>query len=324
MLEIKKEEFLRLYETMALIRTFDEKAAALTESGELPGFVHPYSGEEAIAVGVCSELTADDCVVSHHRGHGHIIAKGGNIRRMWAELFGKATGYNGGMSGSMHIADVSKGIIGANGIVSAGLTISNGVAFALDYMEKDAVCVCFFGDGATNRGPFHEALNLASTWNLPIVFVNENNNLASTTYRRETMKIERIADRAAGYGMTGVTIDGNDVLAVKEAMREAVRRLKSGGGLTLLECLTWRHHQHYVGDNHVYKDPADQAYWLAPEQDPITRFAAFITDGGFASAEELEALQKRAERDVDEAVEYGRQSAYPELSAMWQHVYKEQ
>ena len=323
MIELIKEDYLRLYEAMTLIRTFEETAVALSESGELSGFVHPYSGEEAVAVGVCSELTDKDCIMSTHRGHGHIIAKGGDIKKMWAELYGKATGYSGGRSGSMHIADFSIGIIGANGIVGACLPIANGVAFALDYMEKDAVCICFFGDGASNHGTFHEALNLASVWDLPILFVNENNNLASTTYRRETMKIDRVSDRAAAYGMTGVTVDGNDVLAVKEATREAIQRLKSGGGQTLLECITWRHHQHFIGENSVYKDPAEQALWLSPEKDPIPRFEKRILSEAIAGADELAAIRKRAEEAVSEAVSFGRESPYPEPGSFLQHVYKE-
>jgi len=324
MLELKKEEYLNIYETMLRIRTFDETAAALSESGELPGFVHPYSGEEAIATGVCSELKDIDCIVSTHRGHGHIIAKGGNLKKMWAELYGKATGYSEGKSGSMHIADFSIGIIGANGIVGACLPISNGVAFALDYMGKDAVCVCFFGDGSTNRGTFHEALNLASTWNLPIVFVNENNGYGSSTPRSEVMNVERIAERAAAYGMTGVTVDGNDVLAVKAAVRDAISRVKSGGGQTLIECITWRHHAHFVGDDQSYKDPAEQAHWLSAEMDPIPRFEACILAEGVASEEELAAVRARVQTDIDDAVAFGRESPYPEPDSFWQHVYEEQ
>lgn len=320
---LRKEEYLSIYQEMVRIRTFDETAAALAESNELPGFVHPYSGEEAIAVGVCSELTDADCIVSTHRGHGHIIAKGGDVRKMFAELYGKATGYNGGKSGSMHIADFSLGIIGANGIVGAGLPIANGVAFALDYMGKDAVCAVFFGDGSTNRGTFHEALNLASTWGLPILFVCENNNLASTTYRSETMKIERIAERAAAYGMTGVTVDGNDPVAVREATREALERLRSGGGLTLLECITWRHHQHYIHDDNVYKDPADQALWLSDEMDPLPRFEKRILEEGAATAEELAEVRERAAAEIAAAVAYGKESPYPDTASIFECVYKE-
>ena len=324
MLELKKEEYLYLYEMMEKIRTFDETVARISLAGNLPGFVHPYSGEEAIAVGVCSELTSADYIVSHHRGHGHIIAKGADINKMWAELYGKAAGYSGGKSGSMHIADYGLGIVGANGIVGAGLPISNGVAFALRYLKRDAVCVCFFGDGATNRGTFHEALNLASTWDLPTLFVNENNNFGSTTPRDEVMNIEHIAERAVAYGMTGITIDGNDVLAVKEATRDAIRRMKSGGGQTLLECITWRHHQHFTGDFAIYKDPAEQAHWLSPEMDPIPRFKKLIIEAGLATEDELATIREVTERDVEAAVKFGQECPYPEPEEFWQNVYKEQ
>ena len=324
MTELTKEEYLAIYEKMLTIRNFDETALALAESGELFGFVHAYSGEEAIAVGVCSELTDADYMVSNHRGHGHIIAKGADINRMFGELYGKATGYSGGKSGSMHIADVSRGIIGANGIVGAGIPIANGVAFALDYMAKDSVCVVFFGDGSTNRGTFHEALNFASVKNLPILFVCENNGVASTTLRHETMNIDRIADRAAAYGMTGVTVDGNDPLAVKEATRAALDRLRSGGGLTLLECITWRHHQHFNGDRCVYKDPEEQARWLSKEMDPISRFRTRLLAEGVAKRDELAEIKKRAENAVKAAREYGKESPFPAPETMFEHVYKEQ
>lgn len=323
MQKITKKEALKLYETMVKIRCFDETAAALMENGELDGFVHPYSGEEAIAVGVCSELTKEDCIVSHHRGHGHIIAKGADIKKMFAELFGRATGYSQGKSGSMHIADISLGIIGANGIVAAGPPIANGVAFALDYLGKDAVCVVFFGDGSTNRGTFHEALNLASVWNLPTIFVNENNGFASTTPRHEGMKVDRIAERAAAYGMTGVTIDGNDILAVKQTTRDAIERVKSGGGQTLIECITWRHHQHFIGDNAVYKDPADQAHWKSDEMDPIPRFSLYLVENGIAAAFEINDIHTRIDAEINDALAFAKASPLPDTSLVFEHVYKD-
>ncbi|MDR3304550.1 MAG: thiamine pyrophosphate-dependent dehydrogenase E1 component subunit alpha [Clostridiales Family XIII bacterium] len=319
--ELTKDEYLSLYETMVKIRVFDETAAAYADSGELCGFVHPYSGEEAIAAGVCGELTKDDCVCSTHRGHGHIIAKGGDVNKMWAELYGKATGYSQGKSGSMHIADISIGIIGANGIVGAGLPIANGVAFALDYQGKDAVCVAFFGDGATNRGTFHEALNLASVWNLPVLFVCENNGFASTTPRAEAMNVARVSERAASYGMTGVTVDGNDPLAVKEAVRAARLRLREGGGQTLLECITWRHHQHFIGDRSDYKDPEDQARWLSEEMDPIPRFEKRILEAGIADERELAEIRERVDAEIIAAVRYGKESPYPAPESMYDFVY---
>jgi len=323
MFYLKKEDYLSLYEKMLRIRAFEETASALLVSGEIPGYIHPYSGEEAIAVGVCSELVEEDCIVSTHRGHGHIIAKGADIKKMWAELYGKSTGYSGGKSGSLHIADFKLGVVGANGIVSAGLLIANGVAFALNYMKRDAVCVCFFGDGASNRGPFHEALNLASTWDLPTIFVNENNRFGSTTSWRDAMNIERISDRASAYGMTGVTIDGNDVLAVKQAAREAIERVKSGGGQTLIECLTWRHHQHFVGDNSPHKDPEDQERWLSSEMDPIARFESRILKDGAAAVSELDMIRELVISENFEAMAYGKSSPYPLPDSLYEHVYKE-
>jgi pyruvate dehydrogenase E1 component alpha subunit len=221
----------------------------------------------------------------------------------------------------MHIADISIGIIGANGIVGAGLPIANGVAFALDYLEKDAVCVVFFGDGATNRGTFHEALNLASVWDLPVVFVNENNGFASTTARAEAMKVDRVAERASAYGMTGVTIDGNDPLAVKKAMHEAIGRLKTGGGQTLIECITWRHHQHFVGDQTPYKDPADQARWLSDAYDPIARFGTFLKTNGFADEAALAAIKERIRDEILETVAYAQNSPYPSPESLYENVY---
>lgn len=321
MMNLPQKEYLQIYESMVRIRTFEETAADMSKTGVLPGFVHPYSGEEAIAVGVCSELTDEDCICSNHRGHGHIIAKGGDVRRMMAELFGKEPGYSRGKSGSMHIADISIGVIGANGIVGACLPIANGVAFALEYMEKDAVCVVFFGEGSTNRGTFHEAMNLASVWNLPVVFVNENNGFASTTPMREAIKVERVADRAAAYGMTGVTIDGNDPLVVKQAMKEAIARLKAGEGQTLIECLTWRHHQHYVGDQTQYKDPADQAKWLSGECDPILRFEKVMMDEGICDAAALAEIKDRIHEEILEAVEFGKNSPDPSPESLYENVY---
>ena len=223
----------------------------------------------------------------------------------------------------MHIADVSRGIIGANGIVGAGLPIANGVAFALDYIGKNAVCAVFFGDGSTNRGTFHEALNLASVWDLPIIFVCENNDLASTTLRLETMKVERIAERAAAYGMRGVTIDGNDPIAVKAATREAIECLYAGEGPTLLECITWRHHQHFNADYSVYKDPREQAYWLSKEKDPISRFETRLVSEGIAAPEELAQMQTRVVAEIASAVKYAKESPYPPPASMFENVYKE-
>ncbi|MCL2652624.1 MAG: thiamine pyrophosphate-dependent dehydrogenase E1 component subunit alpha [Propionibacteriaceae bacterium] len=320
-MKLDKQQMLSLLTTMVKIRDFEEKSKDLMLAGKLAGFLHSYSGEEAVAAGVCSELTTQDCICSTHRGHGHIIAKGGNINKMMAELFGKATGYSKGKSGSMHIADISLGIIGANGIVAAGLPIANGVAFALRYEKKDGVVVAFFGDGATNRGTFHEALNLASVWNLPVVFVCENNKFGMSVSQDRHMKIKKISDRAAAYGIPGVTVDGNDPVAVKEAAAKAVDRARSGQGPTLIECLTWRHYGHFIGDPGIYKDPEEQKLWLSPERDPIARFKTRLLDEGIATQAEIDAIDTDIAKQIDDAVAFAESSPDPAPSVMFEDVY---
>jgi pyruvate dehydrogenase E1 component alpha subunit len=322
-MELTNQDMLKLYEKMATIRDFEETSKDLMLEGKLGGFLHSYAGEEAIAVGVCSELTKDDCICSTHRGHGHIIAKGGDINKMMAELYGKSTGYSQGKSGSMHIADISLGIIGANGIVGAGIPIANGVAFALRYLKRDAIAVAFFGDGATNRGTFHEAMNLASVWDLPIVFVCENNNFGMSTSQERHMKLKKISDRTAAYGFAGVTVDGNDPVAVKEAMHDAVERVKSGNGQTLIECITWRHYGHYIGDPAVYKDPKDQELWLSAEKDPISRFEKRLRDDGIATLDEIMAIKEKIHGKILDAVRFAEESPDPTPESMFDHVYTE-
>ncbi|MDR0874907.1 MAG: thiamine pyrophosphate-dependent dehydrogenase E1 component subunit alpha [Clostridiales Family XIII bacterium] len=320
-MKLAKKEYLSLYETMVRIRTFEESGRRLMLEGKLGGFLHLYSGEEAIASGVCSELTDEDCICSTHRGHGHIIAKGGSIPKMMAELYGKDTGYSQGKSGSMHIADISIGIIGANGIVGACIPIANGVAFALRYKKKDAVAVAFFGDGSTNRGTFHEALNLASAWKLPVVFVCENNGFGMSTPPTRSTNNKNLSERAVAYNIPGVTVDGNDPVAVKEAFAKAVKRAKKGDGPSLVECLTWRHHGHYIGDPALYKDPKDQKKWLSEEVDPIPRFEARLQKEKIATAKELSAIKAKAEEEVQAAIEFAEASPDPEPETMFEHVY---
>ncbi|MDR3295771.1 MAG: thiamine pyrophosphate-dependent dehydrogenase E1 component subunit alpha [Clostridiales Family XIII bacterium] len=320
-MKLTKDAYLSLYETMLRIRFFEETARELMLGGKLGGFLHLYSGEEAIAAGVCSELTKEDCICSTHRGHGHIIAKGGDIHKMMAELYGKATGYSQGKSGSMHIADIGMGIIGANGIVGASIPITNGVAFALRYLKKDAVAVAFFGDGASNRGTFHEALNLASVWNLPTIFICENNHFGMSTPQGRAMKLKRISDRASAYGIAGVTVDGNDPVAVKEATHEAVKRAKSGKGQSLIECVTWRHHGHYIGDPAAYKDPAEQKLWLSEERDPIPRFEARLLKEKVANAEELDGLKNKVRDVISASVAFAESSPDPSPESMYDFVY---
>lgn len=320
-MKLKKEGMLSLYETMVKIRDFEETSKDLMLAGKLGGFLHSYSGEEAIAAGVCSELTVQDCICSTHRGHGHIIAKGGNIDKMMAELYGKSTGYSKGKSGSMHIADISLGIIGANGIVAAGLPIANGVAFALRYKKTDGVVVAFFGDGATNRGTFHEAMNLASVWNLPVIFVCENNKFGMSVAQKYHMKLEKVSDRAAAYGIEGVTVDGNDPVAVKEAAAAAIKGIKEGKGPTLIECLTWRHYGHYIGDPGVYKDPEEQKAWLSPEKDPIPRFEKRLIDEKIATQSELDQIKADVHQIIEASIAFAESSPDPTLEVMYEDVY---
>jgi pyruvate dehydrogenase E1 component alpha subunit len=278
-----------------------------------------YSGEEAIAVGVCSCLRETDYITSTHRGHGHCIAKGADTKRMMAELFGKVTGYSKGKGGSMHIADMSIGIVGANGIVGAGMPIAAGVAFAQKYNKEDNVTVAFFGDGATNRGTFHESMNLAASQNLPLIFVCENNNFAMSTSFPYHSKNKTIAQRAGAYDIPGAIADGNDVLAVRETATEAVERARNGGGPSLLEFTTWRHHGHFLNDPSLYKDPKDTEMWLA--KDPVPRFEEHLLEVGAADQRGLSEIQAEITEEIEQAVKFGEQSPEPAYEVLFEDLY---
>lgn len=308
-MELTKEKLLGFYETMLKIRYFENKAVELFADNQLPGFVHLYLGEEAVATGVCANLTNKDYITSTHRGHGHLLAKGGKVDLMMAELFGKATGYCKGKGGSMHIADVELGILGANGIVGAGQPISTGAAFACKYKKTDAVAVCFHGDAASNRGTFHESLNMASIWKLPLVFVCENNLYGISNCQRDHMNVTDVADRAAAYGIPGVVVDGNDVIAVYEAAAEAVARARRGDGPTIIECKTWRWRGHFEGDPGAYKDPAEQEAWI--KKDPIPRFAQKLIDLKYATKAELEQIEAAVAAQIDAAIKFSQNSPDP-------------
>jgi len=308
-MEISKEILLGMYRKMLTIRRFEERAAELYAAGRMPGFVHLYVGEEAVATGVCASLTDRDFITSTHRGHGHVIAKGGKIDLMMAELYGKATGYCKGKGGSMHIADIDLGILGANGIVGAGQPISVGAAFACKYKKTDAVAICFFGDGASNRGTFHEAMNMASSFKLPVVFVCENNMYGISNYQKHHMNISDIADRAGAYGVPGVSVDGNDVIAVYEAASEAVARARRGDGPSIVECKTWRHRGHFEGDPAKYKDPEEQKAWLA--KDPIPRIEAKLIELGMATQAEIDAMRAKVSEEIEAAVKFAEDSPEP-------------
>ena len=301
------------------IRIFEERSIELFTAGELPGFLHAQIGQEATCVGTCLALRDDDYITSTHRGHGDIIAKGARLDRMFAELYAKATGYCRGKGGSMHMFDASLGILGANGIVGAGLPIATGAALASKMQGLDRVAVSFFGDGASNEGAFHEALNMASVWRLPVVFLCANNEYAESTPRRTHQAIEDIAARAGGYAIPGVVVDGMDVLAVHEVVAEAVARARRGEGPTLVEAKTYRYYGHYVGDPGLYRSKEEVE--AAQARDPIRSFEARLAVTGILDEAGCRAIEAAVRADVEAAVEFGRQSPEPDDAVAFEDVY---
>jgi acetoin:2,6-dichlorophenolindophenol oxidoreductase subunit alpha len=308
-----------MYTTMVKIRTFENRVAELFADGKIPGFVHLYVGEEAVATGVCTNLTDKDYITSTHRGHGHLIAKGCDIKLMMAELFGKSTGYCKGKGGSMHIADLDLGIMGANGIVGGGPPLASGAALACQYLGTDSVAVCFFGDGASNQGTTHEAMNLATCWKLPVVFVNENNMYGISSCTLNSMCVPNIADRAAAYDMPGVVVDGNDVIAVCEAAAEAISRARQGKGPSLIECKTYRHRGHFEGDACVYRDEDELVEWK--EKDPIPRLEKKLLEMKMLTEGDIEKVKSTLAKDLVAAEKFAVESPYPNVSELIEDVY---
>ncbi len=310
---------MQLYSTMLRIRLFEEKVRELFQAGIVKGTAHSYAGQEAIAAGVCCHLRKDDYIGSYHRGHGHCIAKGARMDRMLAELMGKASGYCGGMGGSMHVADLDLNILGANGIVGATMPVGLGAALASKIRETDQVTIAFFGDGASNQGVFHEAMNLAAVWKLPMIFVCENNQWALNTSIHSTTSVERIATRATAYGMPGVTVDGNDAIAVHDVAGEAIARARAGDGPSLIEAMTWRHTQHSLRVN--LPDPrtkADMDEWFA--RDPIARFERWAA-GNTEATREFDPIRQEADAELAAAVAFGQAGDEPTISQMMAAVY---
>jgi TPP-dependent pyruvate/acetoin dehydrogenase alpha subunit len=307
----KKTEFIAMYRTMVTIRQFETLAGELFAAGKIPGFIHLSLGQEASAVGVCSCLRKGDYLTTTHRGHGHMIAKGADLKKMVAELFGKKTGYCKGKGGSMHIADFSLGILGANGVVAGGLPIIAGAGFSIKMRKTDQVAVCFFGDGAANRGPVHEVMNLAAIWKLPIVFVVENNQFASTTPHCDACAVEDISLRAKGYSMPGTTVDGNDLLQVRNAAETAVVQARKGEGPSLIENKTYRIRGHFEGDPQKYRRPAEVALW-EDKNDPIARFSRFLTQEKILTENIKEEVWREVAAELSEAVAFADQSPFPE------------
>ena len=318
---ISNEQMKDMYVKMRRIRDFESTAAKLFAEGKIPGFVHLYLGEEAIAPAVCECLRDDDFITSTHRGHGHIIAKGGDLNLMMAELFGRETGYCKGKGGSMHIADRDKGILGANGIVGAGHCIACGAGLSAKLRGTDQVCVCFFGDGSTNQGTFHESLNMASIWKLPIIFVCENNHYGISMSQDRHQAIKDVADRGAAYNIPGISVDGNDPMAVYEAAEEAVARARAGKGPTLLECKTYRQHGHFEGDPAIYKPKEEQAAWM--EKDPMPRFAKFLVENGVMTQEEVDAVDKQVEKEIEDAIAFADAQPLPAVETAVVDVYSD-
>ena len=308
------------YETMVKIREFELTVEKYFYDGEIPGFVHLYTGEEAVATGVMANLRKTDYIQSTHRGHGHTIAKGAELKPMMAELFGKSTGSCKGKGGSMHIADFSVGMLGANGVVGGGFTMATGAALAQKMQKTDGVSVTFFGDGASNRGTFHEAANMAAVWNLPVIFLCENNQWASTTPYRTTTSVDDIAIRAQSYGMPGVIVDGNDVFSVYEAAKELVERARRGEGPSILECKTYRLKGHFVGDPEMYRT-REEVQKVQDDTDPIPRFEKKVLKAGAMTEKELESIRKQVEEELKEALEFARTSPEPEESALFEDLY---
>ncbi|MBI3989498.1 MAG: thiamine pyrophosphate-dependent dehydrogenase E1 component subunit alpha [candidate division NC10 bacterium] len=321
--EIGKDKLLHMYRKMGEIRVFEETAADLFMKGRLPGFLHSSVGQEASSVGACAALRPEDYMTSTHRGHGDIIAKGATLDRMMAELFAKETGYCKGKGGSMHIADLDLGILGATGIVGAGLPYAVGAALGFKMKGTDQVVLSFFGDGGSNTGAFHEALNLAAVWDLPVIFLCHNNQYAETTPQRVHQKIKDVAVRAQAHGIPGVTVDGMDVLAVYETTKAAVERAKKGEGPTLIESKTYRFMGHFVGDPGVgiYRTREEVEEWR--KRDPIPNFRKVLIEAGVATEAELNQIDQDVAKEMEEAIRFAEASPEPELEEALQDIFVE-
>jgi pyruvate dehydrogenase E1 component alpha subunit len=317
---LSAEKLMDIYARMWRIRLFEEQAEYQSSQGKVLGALHTYIGEEAVAVGVCAHLQATDYITSTHRGHGHCIAKGADIKKMMAELFGRSTGYCKGKGGSMHIADFAVGMLGANGIVAGGFGLATGAGLAAQMRGSGQAAVCFFGDGAANRGPFHENINIGAVWKLPVVYVCENNQYAQWTPQNEVTLVTDISTMSAAYGIPGVQVNGMDVLEVYEAAGEAIARARRGEGPTLLECKTYRFHGHNFGDPQQYRTREEIAEW-ADKRDPIVRVAKFMQEAGMLSEAQDQAIQQRVAAEIQEAVRFAEQSPYPTPDELYKDVY---
>ena len=316
-MKMEKEQAHWIYKTMNEIRFFEEKVHKIFSDGRIPGFVHLYVGEEAVATGVMSQLSDDDYITSTHRGHGHAIAKGCDLNGMMAEIMGKRDGLGHGKGGSMHVAEIDKGMLGANGIVSGGFGLAIGASISIINQGKDNVAVCFFGDGAANEGNFHEGLNFASILDLPVLFICENNQFAEGTTHDYASASETIAERAAAYNMPGVRVDGMDVVEVYKATQEAVERAKKGEGPTLIECDTYRKYGHFEGDEQKVKSPDDRN----ADKNATVEFRKRAIEKNWLTEKEADEIEKAAEQAVEDAVKFAEESELPDEDSLYKDVF---
>jgi len=321
MTSLGQTALLQIYRRMVSVRVFEETAADLFLKGQLPGFLHCYIGEEAVAAGVCAHLTNKDMITSTHRGHGHVVAKGARFDMMMAELFAKKTGYCHGKGGSMHIADLDLGILGANGIVGAGVPIATGSGLAMKMQGGDRVTVCFFGDGASNTGAFYEGVNLAAVWQLPVIFVCENNQYAESTPRATHQRVKFVSDRAAAFNIPGESCDGMDVFDVYQKAGAAIARARAGQGPTLLEARTYRFLGHFVGDPQNYRTKEEVEQWK--QRDPIILFRQKVIADKSVPPTELDKIDAEVRRDMDAALEFARKSPEPDIELALQDIFTE-
>ena len=318
-----KKQWLAFYEVMYRMRRFEEEVFEFYKKGMMPGLAHLYLGQEAIATGVCAALNEDDYIGSTHRGHGHLVARGADVGRMMAEILGKETGYCRGKGGSMHIMALDKGILGANGIVGGEIPIATGAGYSAKYRGTKQVAVSFLGESAANEGTFHESVNMAAAWDLPVIYVVENNLYGISVDIRDVTNTEHIADRAPGYGIPGVVVDGMDVLAVYAAAKKAVKRARAGNGPTIIECKTYRWQGHHVGDPGEYRarrEKNEKENWVA--RCPVVNFRALARDEGIAEAK-IAAVEAAIEEEIQAAVKFAADSPYPDASEAYTDVFVE-
>ena len=320
---LDKHQLEEMYRRMCRIRYFEEAVIEIHSSGELIGPAHPYIGEEAVAVGACAALRDSDRIAGNHRSHGHPIAKGGDVNRAMAEILGKADGFCKGKGGSMHLADFSIGILGESGIVASSVPIATGAALAAKLSKQDFVSLVFFGDGASNQGACHESMNMAALWDLPVIFMCENNGYAITTSYKNSVSVDHVSDRASAYGMPGVLVDGQDAIAVWEATNEAVKRARAGEGPTLIEAMTYRYEDHSLGLDKIRKSEyrTQEEVDEAMTRDPLPIHRAAMISHGFATEAECDKIEVVVRAEIEAAVEFARRSPFPEPEDLYEDMW---